>query len=264
MNRVLESDDRMISPSEEETTQNRPPGTQSISRDTTVLSPSFGAGYSPTDARLDYTEKSLDNQLDQEVFWKTMGKDIEEILKEVDRMIALADEKGQTSIAQYWSSIFRQPSVTDHTKTPTVAIVGSLCEPTEGVVLRKPRYEDEYWSISATAWLHTTNTRRTILSNVGRINETSEGEEAPYGDCRACSRSGAECMVYREGFCDQGGDKAGQACSRCRFRGLKCSFDTRKTNGNSKRKGGTRGVDRCEQMRKTRTLRKLRSSGIAQ
>jgi hypothetical protein len=179
-------------------------------------------------------------------------------------MIALADKKEQSSIARYRAGILRQSNVIDHTKTLIMAIAGSPSESHEGVVLRRPQNEDEYWSISSTAWLQTSDSRRMVLSHVGRINETSEGEEASYGDCTACSRSGAECMVYREGVCIQMNNKAGHACSRCRFRGLKCSFDTKKMNGNSKRKASTRGISRREQTQKTRTLRNSRSNGIAQ
>jgi hypothetical protein len=178
-------------------------------------------------------------------------------------MIALAEKKEQTSIAQYRAGIHRQLNVVDHTKTLNMAVVGSPSKSHGGVILRRPRDEDEYWSISPRAWLHTSNPRQMVLSNVGRINETSEGEEAPYGDCTACSRSGAECMVYRRESVIQKDDKAGQACSRCRFRGLKCSFDTRKIDRGSKRKGGTGGIDKREQNQKTRTLRRSKSTDIA-
>lgn len=179
-------------------------------------------------------------------------------------MIALADGKGQTPVARYRAGMFQQTDIAERAKTPVTTMAGSLDRSHEGIMLRRPQSDDEYWSISSTAWLHTSNVRRMVLSHIGRINETSDGEEAQDGDCTACARSGAECMVYRDVICNQRDDKAGRACSRCRFRGSKCSFDTRKSNGNGKRKGGSRGIGKRGQTQRTRTLRKSRSSGITQ
>ena len=179
-------------------------------------------------------------------------------------MIAPADGEGQTPVAQYRTGMLQQTDIAERVKTPVPTMAGSLDGSNKGIVLRRPQSGDEYWSISSTAWLHTSNARRMILSHVGRINETSDGEEAQDGDCTACARSGAECMVYRDVICNQRDDKAGRACSRCRFRGSKCSFNTGKTNGNGKRKSGSRGIGKREQTQRTRTLRKPRSSGITQ
>jgi hypothetical protein len=177
----------------------------------------------------------LDDQQDHESFWKILGVKIEEILMEVDCMVALGHGKGQTSVAQYRAGMFQQTHIAEHAKAPVVTMAGSFDGSHEGVVLRRPQDEDEYWSISSAAWLHTSNPRRMVLSHVGRINETSEGEEAPDGDCTACSRSGAECMVYRGVFNIQRRDKTGRACSRCRFRGLKCSlYREARTNSEDK------------------------------
>ena len=91
--------------------------------------------------------------------------------------------------------------------------------------LRRPQEEDEYWSISATAWSHTSRARQTVLSHVGRINETSEGDQAPDGDCNKCAESGSERMVYRTSGCPGNRITSGFSCSRCRFRSLACSHD---------------------------------------
>ena len=102
--------------------------------------------------------------------------------------------------------------------------------------LRRPQEEDEYWSISATAWSRTSRTRQTVLSHVGRINETSEGEQAPGGDCIKCAESGSECMVYRSPGCPKNRIPSGFSCSRCRFRSITCSYDTTDSVAVKKRK----------------------------
>lgn len=91
--------------------------------------------------------------------------------------------------------------------------------------LRRPQEEDEYWSISAMAWSQSAHARQTVLSHVGRINETTEGEQAPQGDCKKCEESGAECMVYRSSTCDGNRFTRDFSCSRCRFQGKSCSHN---------------------------------------
>jgi hypothetical protein len=52
-----------------------------------------------------------------------MGENVEEILIEVDRMMALAGERGMTSITQRRASSFRQIEFNGQTKaasTPTI------------------------------------------------------------------------------------------------------------------------------------------------
>lgn len=89
--------------------------------------------------------------------------------------------------------------------------------------LRRPQEEDEYWSISATAWSQSSHARKAVLSHVGRINETCEGEQAPQGDCKRCEESGSECMVFRDSVRHGIRTAGGSSCSRCKFRGLACS-----------------------------------------
>lgn len=216
-----------------------------------------------TDAKLDYTEMVLGDRQDDQDFWKILEVTIEEMFMEIDCMVALADKKEQTPIAQR-AAKHRQANIPRSTKTPIMAMAGSPGESHDGVILRRPQDEDEYWSISPIAWLHTSNSRRAVISHVGRINETTEGEEATDGDCTACARNGAECMVYRDEVRIRSDDIVGRACSRCRFRGLKCSFDTKKKDGKSKRKATTRVVEKRERTWKTRLQRQPRSSGIAQ
>lgn len=102
--------------------------------------------------------------------------------------------------------------------------------------LRRPQEEDEYWSISPTAWSHTPRGRQIVLSHVGRINETPEGDQAPDGDCKKCAESGSECMVYRSSGCPGNRITSGVSCSRCRFRRVACSYDATGSVAVKKRK----------------------------
>jgi hypothetical protein len=232
--------------------------TEQCSRTCTVLNSIIA-----TNVPSDLTKRLLDDQHNHESFWRKMGEDVEEILIEVDRMIALADGRGATSITQYRAYFFRQTEFDEPNKTPFTSTVGWPGQTRESVELRKPQDKDAYWSVSSTAWLRTSNSRRTVLSHVGRINETSEGEEATDCDCTRCARSGAECMVYRHEVRIQSGDIARRACSRCIFRGLKCSFNTTGTNSGNKGKAATRGMGKFKQSQRTSSERRLRSSGTA-
>lgn len=171
-------------------------------------------------------------------------------------MTALGSTRGQPPIAQ------RRAGILGHTGTfGRKEIAESSGVSQEGAVLRRPQDQDEYWSISPSAWLQTSKPRRMVLSHVGRINETSEGEQAVDGDCTACAKSGAECMVYRHEVRVRSDDTSGGACGRCRFRGSKCSFDTIEKPGRSKRKRANYDDAGCNQTRRS-SPRQLRGSNI--
>lgn len=109
--------------------------------------------------------------------------------------------------------------------------------------LRIPQDNDEYWSVSSKAWSKLSEARKEVLSHVGRINETSDGREAPGGDCKKCAESGSDCMVYCESARKTHHPLGGvSACSRCRFRGLACSFDVAGKAATKKRKAGCSGT----------------------
>ena len=207
---------------------------------------------------------ALDEQQDHETFWNKLEVDVEEILAEVDSVTALGSKKRrQPPVAQSRTGILRQTGLLEREEIPIMATAERFSNSHEGAVLRRPQTQDEYWSISPSAWLQTSKPRRIMLSHVGRINETSEGEQAVDGDCTACARSGAECMVYCDEFRIRGGDTAGRACSRCRFRGLNCLFDTIKKPGRSKRKRAACDDVGRKLFKETRPRRKLRGSDIA-
>jgi hypothetical protein len=109
--------------------------------------------------------------------------------------------------------------------------------------LRRPQEEDEYWSTSPTTWSITPYARREMLSHVGRINETSEGQQALDGDCGKCADAGAECMVYR--------DHGALSCSRCRFRGFACSHQAATLPPTKKRKRARFASQRQNKSKKT-------------
>ena len=207
---------------------------------------------------------ALDEQQDHETFWNKLEVDVEEILAEVDSVTALGSKKRrQPPVAQSRTGILRQTGLLEREEIPIMATAERFSNSHEGAVLRRPQTQDEYWSISPSAWLQTSKPRRIMLSHVGRINETSEGEQAVDGDCTACARSGAECMVYCDEARIRGGDTAGRACSRCRFRGLNCLFDTIKKPGRSKRKRAACDDVGRKPINETRPRRKLRGSDIA-
>jgi hypothetical protein len=155
----------------------------------------------------------MDNQQDDDDLWEYLDETIDEILMEVDQMIALGREKRQTHAGQLQAVI--RPQIKANEQNETAIMPRQIDKPHETNDLRRPQDEDEYWSISPTAWSTTSHARREMLSHIGRINETPEGEQAPHGDCDKCAEAGAECMVYR--------NLGNLSCSRCRFRTLTCS-----------------------------------------
>lgn len=179
-------------------------------------------------------------------------------------MTAVGIKREQPPIAQRQAGILRQTGISEREETLVLAVAESSSDSQESTVPRRPQNQDEYWSISPSAWLNTSKPRQIILSHVGHINETSEGEQAVDRDCTACARSGAECMVYRDGAGTRGSDKFEQACSRCRFRGSKCSFNTTKKPGRSKRKRTIYDEVGREPTKKMSPRRKLRDSDMPQ
>jgi hypothetical protein len=178
-------------------------------------------------------------------------------------MAALVNKREQPPVVQRRAGILQQTETSEPETTSDIATAELSSDSQKSAVLRKPQTQDEYWSISPSAWLHTSKPRQMVLSHVGRINETSEGEQAVDGDCTACARSGAECMVYCDGVRIRGGDTAGRACSRCRFRGLNCVFDTVKKPERSKRKRAACDDVGRKPTKETRPRRKPRGSDIA-
>lgn len=177
-------------------------------------------------------------------------------------MTALGGTREQPPIAQRRAGILRQTELFGRKETPVMAAAENSSDSQESAVLRRPQDQDEYWSTSPSAWLQTSKPRRMVLSHVGRINETSEGEQALDGDCTACAKSGAECMVYRHEVRVRSGDRSWGACSRCRFRGSKCSFDTTEKPGRSKRKRADYDDAGRTQTKERSSRRKLRGSDI--
>jgi hypothetical protein len=127
--------------------------------------------------------------------------------------MALGGKERWTRVEQNRAGI--RPHIKTNEQNETAIVPKGLHESHETKDLRRPQDEDEYWSLSPTAWSLTSHARREILSHVGRINETPEGEQAPNSDCENCAKAGAECMVYR--------NLGNLPCSRCRFRTSICS-----------------------------------------
>ena len=177
----------------------------------------------PSNADQDSTEVGLDDRHHDDGFWETLDETIEEILAEVDRMIAFGWTKRQTVIGHHRAD--NRPRIKANEDDRPSIMLGRADDSYETDNLRRPREENEYWSISAKAWSRTSCARQTVLSHVGRINETSEGEQAPDGDCNKCAESGSECMVYRSSGCPKNRITSGFSCSRCRFRSIICSYD---------------------------------------
>lgn len=217
-----------------------------------------------TDVAPESISVALDEQQDHESFWKKLEVEVKEILAEIDSETALGSMREQPPIAQHRAGILRQSGILERKETLVMATAERSSDSQESAVLRRPQNQDEYWSISPSAWLRTPRPRRMVLSHVGRINETSEGEQAVDGDCVACAKSGAECMVYRHEARVRSGDISGGACSRCRFRGSKCSLDTIEKPGRNKRKRATCDDLECKQTKERSSRRKLRGSDIVQ
>jgi hypothetical protein len=181
---------------------------------------------------LEFMDFHMNNQWDDDDLWNHLDQTIEEILTEVDGMTTLGSKKQQFPTEQHRAGIHPRTKANEQNETATLP--RHMDESHETNDLRRPQDEDEYWSISPTAWSTTSHARREMLSHVGHINETSEGEQAPDGDCDKCAEAGAECMVYR--------NLGNLSCSRCRFRTLTCSHQavarpTMKKRKKTKREG---------------------------
>lgn len=164
-----------------------------------------------------------DDEQSHDGFWEWLDHTIEDIFTEVDRMIALDSVEQQASDGPHRASVRRQDT-NEHFESCNIP--GGVDLSNETDVLRRPQHEDEYWSVSPTAWSQTSHSRRAILSHVGRINETPAGEEAANGDCEKCAKDGSECMVYRNTSHGAKATTQDLACSLCRFRRVTCSFTT--------------------------------------
>jgi hypothetical protein len=168
----------------------------------------------------------MDNQYEYDGFWESLDDIIEELFAEIDRMIASGWKKQQIPKGQH--RLGNHPRVETNEQNKTGVVRRSVGKPREPDGTRRPQEKDEYWSTSPTTWSLTPHARREVLSHVGRINETSEGEQAPDSDCKKCAKVGAECMVYRnepQRLKVVARDHADHACSLCRFRGMTCSFE---------------------------------------
>lgn len=165
-----------------------------------------------------------------------MNHMIEQILMEVDRMILLRPKQQHITTQHRPAGQNARAKADDHEKSPVVLECDDISSETNR--LRRPQEEDEYWSISATAWSQSSHARQAVLSHVGRINETSDGEQAPQGDCKKCEESGSECMVFRDSVRHATHRAVDFSCSRCRFRGLACSHASTGRLRERKRKHG--------------------------
>lgn len=202
-----------------------------------------------------------DEQESYSEFWKSLNKTIEEIFMEVDRLIRLGAEKQQIPAAQQGRKVvYPRTGTIDNTGISTVS--GNTDDQCEIEDLRRPLEDDEYWSISPTSRSHTSRVRREAFSYVGRINETSEGEQTPEGDCKKCAGSGAECMVYRDQVRPRDGNAAGLSCSRCRFRGFACSRNATGKSTRKKRKAVRFNIPASKRSQTADPRYKLRQSGI--
>lgn len=98
-----------------------------------------------------------------------------------DRLLALGAEKQRRPAEpQRWEGIRSRTRTFDDAGTSSVS--GNIDGQSKIDDPRRPLQEDEYSSISPTAWSRTSHVQREIFSYIGRINETSEGEQAPGDD----------------------------------------------------------------------------------
>lgn len=173
--------------------------------------------------------------------WESLEQVIKQTFEEADRLMAHDSKKCQHRS----NSQTKKPRCPQSETTPIHTSPANGCDKAarDIQVFRRPQHDDEYWSVSSKAWSKLSEARRELLSHVGRINETSEGQEAPGGDCKKCAESGSDCMVYCEGARKIHNPVDGvSACSRCRFRGLACSFDVAGKAAAKKRKAGCSGT----------------------
>lgn len=167
---------------------------------------------------------------------------ITDTFKEAERLLSCNSVMHQVRSSQQPNKV--SPSIVNG--SPSVA--KPLVPPYTGTVkeserFRRPQHDDEYWSVSSKSWSNMSYARREMLSHVGRINETSDGQQAR-NDCSKCADNGSECMIYR----DLAGSNTmtstgGSACSRCRYRRLACSFEAVIRTTIKKRKGADHRVD---------------------
>lgn len=174
-----------------------------------------------TDRELDLPPTEVVADQGDEVSWELLNKIIDEVFAAADGQIERGrDRTGQHPISHGDKEMRSHSTKTTSDKTADGA---ETRKPRCLQGVRRPQKDDEYWSVSPSAWSRLSQARQEVLSHVGRINETSEGVQAPDGDCSRCAQSGAECMVYRsEARIATSGDQM-LSCSRCRFRGLVCS-----------------------------------------
>ncbi|OQO02596.1 hypothetical protein B0A48_12124 [Cryoendolithus antarcticus] len=64
-------------------------------------------------------------------------------------------------------------------------------------VRRRPLSTDKEWSVTPARWAELGDVRQRILTHVGCIMETAEGEDAAES-CKECKAKGRECKVYKE------------------------------------------------------------------
>lgn len=169
--------------------------------------------------------------------WESLEQVIKQTFVEADRLIAHDSKKCQHRS----NSQTKKPRCPQSETTPIHTSPANGCDKAarDIQVFRRPQHDDEYWSVSSKAWSKLSEARREVLCHVGRINETSDGQEAPGGDCKKCIEGGWDCMVYCEGASKIHHLFAvGSACSRCRYRGLACSFDVAGKAAVKKRKAG--------------------------
>ena len=212
-----------------------------------------------TDRELDLPPTEVVDDQGDEVSWELLNKIINEVFTAADGQI----ERGRDHAGQH--PIFHGDKEMRSHSTKTTSY-----ETADGAETRKPRClqgvrrpqkDDEYWSVSPSAWSRLSQARQEVLSHVGRINETAEGVQAPDGDCFRCAQSGAECMVYRsEARIATSGDQI-LSCSRCRFRGLGCSLGETVKSRRRKRKAVRFDASVCDEAYRptSRTIKRAKT-----
>lgn len=210
-----------------------------------------------TDRELGLPPAEVVDDRGDEMSWELLNKIIHEVFTAADEQIERErDHAGQRSILRGDKEMRSHSTKTTSDKTADGA---ETRKPRCLQGVRRPQKDDEYWSVSPSAWSRLSQARQEVLTHVGRINETSEGVQAPDGDCSRCAQSGAECMVYRlEARIGTSGDQV-LSCSRCRFRGLVCSRgETVKSRGR-KRKAVRFDASVCEEGYKAKSKTKNRA-----
>ncbi|KAK6431642.1 hypothetical protein LTR95_012193 [Oleoguttula sp. CCFEE 5521] len=92
---------------------------------------------------------------------------------------------------------------------------------------RRPTSTDKEWSVTPARWVDLSDHRKRILTHVGKIMETLDGELAAES-CLQCTARGTECKVYKEAVRQQkfkGRITQGYGCGSCRYHHtLPCSL----------------------------------------